>query len=230
MSDTAQAPADVASSTVPLLVDVGLPLASYYLLHDGFGLGLVVSLALSGVLPAARSVFGLLWDRRLNVLATVMAAVNLAGIWASLATSDPRIMIAKGSAVSSVIALAILISAGFRRPFVSDMAKACMTGDSAAKIAAWDRLSADCPRFRRMEARCSVVWGAALLAEGYVRLICAFTLPLTTMAWLSRVLNITGIAVAVVAGWAAARPMKEMIKSEIALRAPLLQVPPWLRP
>src|SRR6202012_5216713 len=109
----------VARSLLPLLVDVGIPVGSYYLLRDGLGLSLWLSLALSSVVPAIRSVAGILAERRLNVLALLMLAVNLAGIAVSFATGDPRLMIAKDSVISSVIAIAILLSVAARRPLMS---------------------------------------------------------------------------------------------------------------
>jgi hypothetical protein len=187
-----------------LTLDVGVPLGSYYLLHAGLGLSIMMSLIASSAVPAIRVVTGLLGVGRLNVLAGLMLVMNMAGIGA------------RSSAVSGVCAIAILLSAALGRPLTSEFLKPCLTGDSAAKTVAWDRLSSGCPQFRRLEKRLSVVWGAALLADGYVRLIGAFTLPPTTMAWLSSILNIGAVAVALVAGLAAVWPIREMIRSEVA--------------
>src|SRR5215813_12733929 len=99
---------DLAAALRPLLIDIGIPVGTYYLLRDAFGLSLWLSLALSSVGPAVRSVAGLVKERKLNLLAVLMLAVNLAGIGISFLTGDPRAMIAKDSIVSSVIAFAIL--------------------------------------------------------------------------------------------------------------------------
>ncbi|MGH3393552.1 MAG: VC0807 family protein [Streptosporangiaceae bacterium] len=88
----------VARSLVPLVIDVGIPVGSYYLLHAGLGLSLWLSLALSSVVPAVRSVTGLVAQRELNVLALLMLFVNVAGIAVSFATGDPRLMIARTAA------------------------------------------------------------------------------------------------------------------------------------
>src|ERR1700735_2322282 len=48
----APTPADVARGLRPLLLDVGVPLGSFYLLRDAFGLSLWLSLALRSVGPA----------------------------------------------------------------------------------------------------------------------------------------------------------------------------------
>src|SRR5262249_19847749 len=109
----------VAASLRPLLIDIGIPVGTYYLLRDAFGLSLWLSLALSSIGPAVRCVAGLVTERKLNLLAVLMLAVNLAGIGISFLTGDPRAMIAKDSIVSSVIAFAILGSVALRRPLMT---------------------------------------------------------------------------------------------------------------
>jgi hypothetical protein len=205
-----------ADPLASLIVDVGVPLASYYLLHAGLGLSIMVSLIVSSAVPVTRVATGLLGMGRLNMLAGLMLVMNTAGIGASIASSNLLVVVAKTSAVSGVCAIVILLSAALGRPLTSELLKPCMTGDSAAKTAAWDRLSSACPRFRRMEMRLSVIWGTALLADAYARLIGAFTLPLATMSWLSPTLNIGAVAVALVTGLAAVWPIREMIRSEEA--------------
>ena len=150
---------DIASALRPLLIDVGIPVGTYYLLRNAFGVSLWLSLALSSIGPAVRAIAGLVAERKLNVLATLMLAVNLAGIAVSFLTGDPRAMIAKDSAVSSVIAFAILGSVVLRRPLMSAGLKPFMTKGEPRRMAAWDRLSTVSPRFRRLELLFSTIWG-----------------------------------------------------------------------
>ena len=200
----------------PLLIDVGIPVGTYYLLRDAFGLSLWLSLALSSIGPAVRSITGLMAERKLNLLAALILAVNLAGIAVSFLTGDPRAMIAKESAVSSVIAFAILGSVALRRPLMSAGLKPFMTKGEPRRTAAWDRLSAASPRFRRLELAFSTIWGLALLAECAARLVGAYTLPVTTMVWLGTVITLGAIGVAIVVGGAAAGPIQQMIDAEAA--------------
>ena len=207
---------DLAGALRPLVIDVGIPLGTYYLLRDGFGVSLWLSLALSSIGPAVRAIAGLVAERKLNLLAVLMLAVNLAGIGISFLTGDPRAMIAKDSIVSSVIAFAILGSVMLRRPLMSAGLKPYMTRGRAERIAAWDRLSMASARFRRLELAFSTIWGLALLAECAARLVGAYTLPVTTMVWLGTVLTLGSIGVAIVAGGAAAGPIQKMIDAEAA--------------
>jgi hypothetical protein len=204
----------LASSLRPLVIDVAIPVGGYYLLHAGLGLSLWSSLALSSVVPAGRSVAALVAERRPNVLALLMLAVNLAGIGVSFATGDPRMMIAKDSVISSVIAIAILVSVLAGRPLMSAGLRPFLTRGSERRDAAWDRLAGVSQRFTRLERLFSAIWGTALLAECAARLAGAFLLPVPTMVWLGTVLTVGAIGTAMVAGGAAAGPMRRMIDAE----------------
>jgi hypothetical protein len=143
----------------PLAVDVAVPVGLYYLLRDGFGVSLVLSLAASSVLPAVRSVAGFARERRVNGLAALMLAVSVAGLAVSFAAGSPRWMIAKDSVVSSVIAVAMLVSAAAGRPLMSAVVKPFLTEGLAGRTAAWDRLAAGSARFRRLEKTYTAIWG-----------------------------------------------------------------------
>jgi hypothetical protein len=206
----------MATALRPLLIDVGIPLGTYYLLHNAFGVSLWLSLTLSSIGPALRATAGLVAKRELNGLAVLMLAVSVAGILVSFLTGDPRTMIAKDSIVSSVIAFAILGSVALRRPLMSGGLKPFMTKGEPRRTAAWDRMSTAAPRFRRLEMLFSTIWGLVLLAECAARLVGAYTLPVTTMVWLGTVMTLGSIAVAIVAGGAAAGPIQKMIDAEAA--------------
>jgi len=204
----------LGSALRPLVIDVGIPLGSYYLLHGAFGLSVWLSLALSSVSPAIRSVSGLVAERKPNLLAMLMLAVNLAGIVVSFLSGDPRAMIAKDSLVSSVIAVAILASVAARRPLMSQGLKPYITRGTAQRTAAWDRLAAGSARFRRLEMLFSGIWGVLLLADCAARLVGAYTLPVTTMVWLSTVLTLGAIGLGITLGGIAAHPIEKMVVTE----------------
>jgi hypothetical protein len=213
--DPAPAGGGLVSSLRPLAIDIAIPLGTYYLLRDGLGLSLWMSLAGSSIFPAIRSVAGIVAQRQLNVLALLMLAVNIAGIGVSFATGDPRLMIAKDSAISSVIGLAILVSVALRRPLMTAGLKPWLTRGAADRTAAWNRLMAGSARFRRLEALFSVIWGIVLLGECAARIAGAFTLPVPTMVWLGTVILLSALGVGVTAGGVAAGPMMAMIEAEV---------------
>nr|WP_241779954.1 VC0807 family protein [Streptomyces natalensis] len=191
-------------------------MASYYLLSNGFGLSTVAALGWSSVVPALRTVWGLISSRTVNGLALLILIVNAVGLVMSTVAGDPRLMLAKDSAVSSVVGIAILLSVRMKRPLMTAGLKPWVTKGSAAGDAAWDRLIAGSERFRRAERRFSAIWGSALLTECVLKVIGAYTVPVDTMVWLGTVLTVVAILVAmVVAGAGAAEPMEKMVKAEI---------------
>jgi hypothetical protein len=204
-----------ASALRPLVFDLGVPLGSYYMLRK-LGVDLVPSLALSSVVPAGRAIAGLVRDRTFNGLATLIVVVNVVSIAVSFWTGDPRIMLAKDGAVSSTIGIAILLSVLVGRPLMTAGLKPMIAKGSAAKVAAFDRLSVTSPRFRRLERLFSLVWGVILLSEYAAKVFCAFTLPVGTMVWLSSVMVLGAIAVGIVVGSVFSVPMDMMVRREAA--------------
>ncbi|WP_406096833.1 VC0807 family protein [Streptomyces sp. NBC_01013] len=199
-------------SLMPLLVDVAVPLASYYLLKAA-GTGTFGALAWSSVVPAVRTVWGVVRDRRLNGLAALMVTVNAVGLLLSLVAGDPRLMLLKDSGVSSTIGLVILVTALRGRPMMTAALRPWLTRGEAAKSAAWQRLSVESDAFRRAEVRFSAVWGAALLAECVVRAAGAYTVPVETMVWAGTVVLGAAMVLAfVVSGRVAVVPMERMIE------------------
>ena len=73
-------------------------------------------------------------------------------------------------------------------------------------------------RFRRLEMLFSAIWGLALLAECIARLVGDYTLPVTTMVWLSTALTLGAVGAAIVVSGAAAGPIQKMIETEGAGR------------
>ncbi|GAA1916720.1 VC0807 family protein [Streptantibioticus ferralitis] len=201
----------------PIVLDVALPLGTYYLLHDAFGVGLVLSFALSSIPPAIRTVYGLLRNRSLNGVAALILVVNAVSIGLSFISGNPRIMVAKDSGTSSVFAIALIASAFAGKPLLSAGIRPWLVKGNPARAAAADRLAASSARFRRLERTFTLIWGAMLLAECVARVIGAFTLPVSTMIWLSNVLLIAAIVLAcLVAGAVAADPMEKMVDAELA--------------
>lgn len=205
----------------PLLLDVAVPLGGYYLFKDAFGMSTFAALAWSSVVPAARTVWSLLTERRTNALAGLILVVNIVSLLLSFVSGDPRLMLAKDSGVSSVIGFAILASVRLGRPMMTAGMKPFLVKGEGAREAAWQRLvsgaSVRSAAFRSKEKTFSVVWGLVLLAECSARVVGAYTIPVDTMVWLGSVFLIAAMAIGfVVSGGLAAGPMEEMLCAEVA--------------
>lgn len=140
-------------------------------------------------------------------------------------------MLAKDSAISSAVAVGVLVSVALGKPMMTAVMKPSLVKGDARREAAWARLQSGSADFRRAERVFSVVWGVVLLGECVVRVVGAYTLPVDTMVWLGTVIMIGAMAVGfVVSGALAAGPMAAMLASEVCAedcdsRAPVAAVP-----
>ena len=198
-----------------LILDIGIPVGSYYLLR-ALGCDVVTSLALSSVPPAAQSVLSLVRGRTVSGMAVLVLVVNMAGLTVSFSTGDPRMMLAKEGAVSSAIGIAVLASVLLGKPLMTAGMRPFLVRGDAARDAAFGRLAVVSPRFRALERRFSVVWGIACLSECACQVACAFTLPVATVVWLNTVLLLTSIGAGIVGGSFFSVPMEKMVVAEAA--------------
>lgn len=204
----------------PLILDVAVPLGSYYLFRDGLGMSTFAALAWSSAVPAARTVWSLVRERRTNALAGLILVVNAVSLLLSFVTGDPRLMLAKDSGISSTVALGILVSVALGKPMMTAGMKPFLVKGDAAKEAAWQRLvtggSVRSAAFRSKERVFSLVWGLALLAECVARVVGAYTVPVDTMVWLGTVIMVGAMAVAFwFGGGLAVVPMERMLAAEV---------------
>ncbi|MGW2827422.1 VC0807 family protein [Streptomyces sp. NPDC001443] len=204
-----------AANFAPLLVDVAVPIGSYYLFKNGFGTSTLMALGLSSVAPAVRTVWSLAKERTVNGFAMLILCVNVVTLLLSFVAGDPRLMLAKDSGVSSVIAIGVLVSVALGKPMMTAGMKPWLVKGDAGREAAWARLQAGSPAFRRAERVFSLVWGVVLLAECAVRVVGAYTLPVDTMVWLGSVILVVAMTLGfLVSGALAAGPMAHMVIAE----------------
>ncbi|MBS2537406.1 hypothetical protein KGQ20_32100 [Catenulispora sp. NF23] len=211
-----QTPNPLKQALLPLAVDIAVPLGAYYALHAGLGVGTAAALALSSVVPAARTITAAVTKRKLNALAALMLTVNVVAIALTFVSGNPRLMLAKDSAVSSTIALGMLWSVRGGKPMMSAGLKPFVVKGDVRRAAAWDALKAGSSAFRAKENLFTAIWGAWLLAECVARLAGAFLLPVSTMAWLGTVVLVVAIAGACVTGGAAVEPLEKLVEAQAA--------------
>ncbi|MEU9915041.1 VC0807 family protein [Streptomyces sp. NPDC051001] len=204
----------------PLIVDVAVPVGSYYLFKDAFGMSTFAALAWSSAVPAGRTVWSVARERTVNGLAALILVVNAVSLLLGLVSGDPRLMLAKDSGVSSIIGVGILVSVALGRPMMTAGFKPFLVRGDSAREAAWRRLADGTAEgsaaFLRAERVFSVVWGVVLLAECVARVVGAYTLPVDTMVWLGSVILAGSMTLAfVVSRVVAAEPMAHLLISEV---------------
>jgi intracellular septation protein A len=201
-----------ASLFKTLAIEIAVPTGVYYGLHS-LGLSVFLSLALSGVVPLARTLFQFAKNRTINGLALVVLVTNVVGMLLTFVAGDARLMIAKDSIGSGITGLVILISAFTAQPIMTKALRPFLTHGKADHEAAWERLSGN-RRFETVLRRASFVWGIGFMLESAARVVGAFTLPVETMVWLSTVLFIGFFAVIMVVAGAMSAEAGELVANE----------------
>jgi hypothetical protein len=215
-SGTPARPANPARAGLrDLVLDVAVPVGSYYVARAA-GCDLFAALIISSALPLVRTVVALVRGQKLDGLALVVLAVNAASLAISFWSGNPRFMLAKDGAVTSVLGLAILASVLARRPLMTAGMRPFVNRGNAVKEGAFARLLDTSARFRQLEARFSVIWAGAFLAECAARVTVAVILPVNTVVWLSTVLSVGCIGAGVLIGGLVADRMEKLVSAEVA--------------
>jgi hypothetical protein len=137
-----------------------------------------VSLAAGGAFSAARGTTALIRSHRLKPLPLLVLICSLAGMLLSLASDDPRLMIAKDSLGNSVVCVVTLSPAYTPRSMMNQGIRPFFTRGNPRRLAAWDRISRH-PRFPRRERKTTLVW-VAMIIECLLRMslpICCRSAP-----------------------------------------------------
>ncbi|MET8994670.1 VC0807 family protein [Amycolatopsis sp. Hca4] len=198
-----------------LAIEIAVPIGVYYALHS-FGASDFTALAASGVFPLARTLYQFAKDRTLNGLALVVLVTNVVGMLLTFVTGDARMMIAKDSLGSGITGLVILASAFTAAPIMTKTMRPFLTRGSAEREAAWERLGHN-EQFNAILRRCSVIWGIGFALESSIRIVGAFTLPVSTMVWLSTVIFAGSFAIIMVVSGKVAERAGKMIAADAKL-------------
>jgi intracellular septation protein A len=211
---------------LPLVLDVAVPLGGYYLLQH-LGVSVVLSLALSGLVPAVRTVWSVLRHRRADALAMVVLAITVISIPISFITGSPRVLLAKESIGTGPFAIFLIISALVSRPAMANAMRGFLarTPETAA---AWERLSAISPVFRSHLNACTMVWGIGFAIECAARLAVVFLLPVRTAVWATNIPLVATILACIVVQSFWARRVDAMIRAQVAEDAHRAQPVPAL--
>jgi hypothetical protein len=152
----------------PLLFDVAVPVALYYLL-TGAGVADTPALVAGGLVPFARSLLSILRQGRADYLAVMMAALFLLSLVLVAFTGSPKFMLAKESFGTALLGLWCLGSAWTARPMTFYTARPILTEGRPAALRCWDHLAESSPEFRKIQRRLAIFWGTGLLVEAAVR-------------------------------------------------------------
>ncbi len=207
----------------PLLFDVALPVAGYYLL-SGAGVADTPALIVSGLVPFARSGSSLARARRggrADYLAVMVAAVFVLSLVLVAVTGSPKFVLAKESFGSAFIGLWFLASVRTTRPMTYYTARPILTKGRAVALRGWEHLADSSAEFRAIQRRLTIFWGIGLLAEAAVRVTIVVYFSVHTAAGLVNVAAVVIIVIlCLLTGPLGGRRLQRLLAAELAAGQP----------
>jgi hypothetical protein len=156
-----------------VVFDIGGPLVTYALLRSAVGLSTIVSLVLSGVLPAIGVAITAIQFRKLDIFGVMVLAGIAMGSVLGLTTHNARLYLAEGSVPSVVFSVACLASLRTREPLIYRIALEFVGPDTKRGREITDAWPS--PVFKRAFRIITVAWGVGYLIEAALRLVVAET-------------------------------------------------------
>lgn len=179
-----------------LLLDVVLPLASYYVFR-ALGASIWVALIAGTALPLLRVGTSLILRRRVST-ATLFTLVLIAvGTLIGLMTADARLLMARESYLTGVVGLWILLSLLWSRPLIFTATVGFMPPPAAEE---WHRSWETSGPFRRAMRGMTWAFGLAFLIDSAARVVMSYTLPLDVVPVASVTLLVIMLVAVVQAG------------------------------
>ncbi|HEX3592956.1 MAG TPA: VC0807 family protein [Pseudonocardiaceae bacterium] len=199
---------------LPLILDVAVPLGSYYLMRH-FGVPLVIALAISGLVPAVRVVWSMIRERTADGMALAVLTLTTVSIPIAFLTGSPKLLLAKESLGTGSLGIWVIVSVLLGKPAMINAFRAFLARTEGSS-AAWDQLMGDSAAFRRCIKGATLVWGVGFVTECVVRIALVVLLPVSTAVWAVNIpiAVITTACVIVQSRWTI--PMYRMIHARTA--------------
>lgn len=178
----------VRAFVLPMLWDVGLPTAAYYVARLSAGAP-HMALLVATVAAGARVCFVAARSRRLDSIAAFLLAVFGIGFALSFVTGDARFLLAKDSIPTATAGLIFLGSCTIGSPLAYAWGRRIVARTPAVRQR-WSVLWSTQSGFRRFFHVVSLAWGFGLLLEACVRLSLIYSIPIDAMAGLSSALSL----------------------------------------
>jgi hypothetical protein len=176
-----------------LLLDVGLPMISFYVLRLT-GVSQWWALLAATLIASARVGWVALRSRRMTWFGGLMALVYGIGLVMTLVTGDPRLLLANTSLSTAIIGAGFLVSLAFDRPLTLTTYQAWRPQHADA----WSGAYASDPLVRLTFRQSAWSWGFGMLGAALLRLPLIYLLPLDAAVAASAVpgtLVIGGLAI-----------------------------------
>jgi hypothetical protein len=165
---------------LPLLIDLGLPLAVFYGLRTA-GVDQWWSLLWSAAVPAVTVMVRLVRTRRVDFLALLILSMITLGLVLSALTGDARTLLIREAwtgMLGGLLGIWLLASVGYGRPALMVVFRSFVRAKAGEEgLRAWEERWEQDPTFRRGVRVLTAVWGTASLLNALAQLAFAHLLP-----------------------------------------------------
>lgn len=152
----------------PMIVDIVLPVAGYYLL-SACGIDDFWALTIAGLATAAHALVTTVRRRRLDGFGALVVLEIALSLVLLAVTRDPRIVLLKPSFYTALAGIFLFGTCVAGKPFTMDMTRPMAVGGDPIRAAAVDAATAHSAAFRREHGHITAVWGAIWLVESVAR-------------------------------------------------------------
>lgn len=183
---------------LPLLLDLVVPTAGYFLLH-ALGLSDFWALTIAGSAAGLGTVLNTLRRRRLDSLGLLVAAELALTVALMVSTDDPRLVLVRPAFYLALAAVWALVTCFVGRPVSYAGAAPMATRGDPERIAAYERVWDRSPRFRRIHRQLTATIGVVLLCYAVLRVVMVYTLSVPQAVVSQEVVGIALLGALVVA-------------------------------
>jgi hypothetical protein len=174
------APANLRRQLLGLALGIAVPTALYYVFH-AVGLSNLTALTLAAIVPALSTVYNLLVRRTVDAFALLGLASIVVTIVPSLIAHDPRFLLARDGLITGLWGCWFFATLRMRRPAAFLFARPLMEGRRMFGTRPWEGLWETSQQFQRIWRFATVVFGTGLLVDAVIRVVIAYTLPVSVV-------------------------------------------------
>ncbi|QWF82831.1 VC0807 family protein [Amycolatopsis sp. CA-230715] len=158
-------------ATLPLLLDLVVPIGGYFLLSKVFGVAEIWALAISGMATGVATIVNTVRARKIDAFGLLILIELALSLVLLVVTDDPRIILLKPGFLIGVAGIYALVTCFAGKPLVYESGKPFATKGDPAMLAAYERAWDRSARFRGTVRGVTAVWAAAFLADAVLRTI-----------------------------------------------------------
>lgn len=159
----------------PMILDLVIPIAGFYVLHQLAGLSQVWALTLAGAAGGVWTLIHTIQRRKLDVIGLLVVLEMALTVALLFISNDPRLVAAKPSFYTLLAALYLLSTCVFGRPLVYVAATPMATDGDPDRTVAYEQAWVRSKPFRARERAVTAAFGLAALIDSVLRVVVVYS-------------------------------------------------------